>query len=111
MAEDDRTWDLLTGSLAACDLARPDCAWAFLVLQGLVNDSAANRAEFARVVAEEQAVGVIIGPTMPRRIALRLKAAGIALPQASTPDPQGVLAAARWAVIRDWTHNSSIERE
>jgi len=98
MAEDAREWDLLTGSLAACDLADLDSAWAFLVLQGLVIDSTGNRAEFARVVEKQLAIGDYEGPTIPRRIALWLEEAGVLRPAAGMPDPFGKIAAARWAM-------------
>lgn len=100
--EDPASWNLLTASLAVCDLKQSLRAWAFLVVQGLVRDSADDRAIFVGFVSEEQARGEITGPSLARRVAGSLMRAGIALPGGQVADPLGKSAADRLEVIASW---------
>lgn len=98
--ESTQTWDLLTASLAVCDLARPREAWAFLVVQGLVHDEPGMREQFVAIVEQVLADGPITGPSEPRRIAGRML--GMRREAANQPDPDGKIARARKAVIDAW---------
>src|SRR5262245_38404463 len=98
--ESPDTWDLLTSSLAACDLAHPHQAWAFLVVQNLVHDEPGMREQFVALVEQVLAEGPITGPSEPRRIAGRM--GGLSREAANQRDPGGKIAAARKAAIDAW---------
>ena len=102
MAESPGSWNLLTASLAVCDLSQPRRVWAFLVLQGLVRDSEDEREVFLRFVRDEQARRPMPGPTLPYRIAESLATAGIASPAGLVADPWGRGAADRLESVASW---------
>jgi hypothetical protein len=87
--------------LAVSDLQQPLPTWSFLVVHGLVRDDSGNQDQFFQFIQEEAALD-ITGPTVARRVALRLSDAGIALPASCVPDPWGKLAANRLALIEPW---------
>jgi hypothetical protein len=87
-------WDLLVGSLS-CTVDQPDLAWAFLLRQALVRDRPGDRATFLDAVRLETERGDITGPTLAKRVAMSLEAAGIALPAGSVADPYGKTARER----------------
>jgi hypothetical protein len=101
--EDPETWDLLTASLAGCNLQKPSLVWAILVLQGLVRDELADQVAFARYIREKQDGGLDTGPSVASRVAGALITAGIALPPSLVADPCGELAARRLQAVADWT--------
>ena len=100
------SWNLLTASLAVCDLGAPFSAWAFLVLQGLVRDMPGDRESFAAFVAEavrwEREHGPATGFSLARRAADSLKAAGVTHPPSEAPDPCGEIAISRLSGISSW---------
>ena len=91
------SWDLLTASLAVCDLAHSEVAWAFLTRHGLVRTSVGDGATFMSLVRQEVDRGPITGPSIARRVAMALQDAGIALSAGEAPDPWGKLAKERLA--------------
>jgi hypothetical protein len=95
-------WDLLTASLAACDLKKPHKAWAFLVVQGLVSDSGEERNTFVEIVSDVQTRADIIGPSVAFRVAGSLTLAGVTLPAGQVPDPWGECAKQRLETIASW---------
>jgi len=101
MAEPASSWNLLTASLAVSDLTRPNQVWAFLVMQGLVRDEPGDRDRFVQIAREESEP--LTGPTVAKRMALRLADDGIALPAGLVPDPWAVLAAERLQAVEPWT--------
>ena len=94
MAESPETWDLLTASLAVCDLRDAQRAWSFLVHHDLVRDEEGDRERFIAIVQYE-IPREITGPTLSRRVALSLGSAGLTLPAGDTPDPMARIAAER----------------
>src|SRR5262245_15509537 len=97
--ENPGSWNLLTGSLAACDLAQGDQAWAFLVKYGLVRNAPGDKETFLNLVKKEVDRGPITGPSLALRIANALKDAGIALPSGDVPDPWGKVAEKRFKAM------------
>jgi len=63
--------------------------WAFLIDQGLVRDHPGDRDRFVGLLDREVARGEITGPSISSRIAGALVAAGLTLPAAEKPDPNG----------------------
>jgi hypothetical protein len=108
MAESPESWNLLTASLAVCDLSQPRSAWAFLILQGLVRDSDDEREVFLRFVREEQARGPITGWTLPRRVAESLATGGITSSAAQVADPWGRTAADRLESVASWGPDAAL---
>lgn len=100
--ESPSIWDLVTGSLAVCDLGKPASAWAFLVVQGLVRNEPGDREAFLAILSEEQARGEITGPSVELRMAGSLKRAGITLPAALVADPWGATALRRVDIVAAW---------
>lgn len=101
MAESPRIWNRLAASLAVCDLTNPNFAWAFLVVQGLVRDEPGDREAFAGIATRE-ANTEITGPTPALRTASQMERAGLALPEALTPDPFAVFAIQRLQIVESW---------
>jgi hypothetical protein len=89
------SWNLLTASLAVCDLAQGEVAWAFLTRHGLVRNAPGDSETFISLVRQEIDRGPITGPSVALRVATSLKGVGIALPAGETPDPWGKIAEAR----------------
>ena len=87
--ESPSIWNLLTSSLAVGQLENPHEAWAFLVVQGLVNDTGPERDAFLEIVRKQQAREPMIGPSIHLRVAGALVKAGITRPAAEAPDPWG----------------------
>lgn len=87
--DDPAEWDRLTAAIESVPAAPPGWLWAFLVLQGLVEQSLEAEAEFLRLLhdAKDQRQGP--GPGLGFRLAAALRYAGIALPRATEPDPYG----------------------
>jgi hypothetical protein len=104
--ESTDSWNLLTASLAVCDLGAPFSAWAFLVIQCLVRDMPGDREAFADFVAEslryEREHGPTTGASLARRAADFLIAAGATLPPSEAPDPGGEIAISRLSGIVSW---------
>ena len=107
--ESPETWDLLTSSLAISNLAQVSLTWAFLVVQGLVRDEPGDCETFRRL-AEDATANPITGPGASARVALSLKAAGIAQPGGLTPDPWARVAAGRLVSIEAWTGRNGARR-
>ena len=93
------SWNLVTASLAVCDLAQGEEAWAFLVRHGLVRDSRGDSDTFISLVRQEIDRGPITGPSVALRVATALKGVGIALPAGESPDPWGKIAEERLKAI------------
>ena len=93
--EPPESWDLLTASLAVCDLAHSEVAWAFLTRHGLVRTSVGDVATFKSLIRQEVHRGPITGPSIARRVATALQVRGIALSAGEAPDPWGKLAEER----------------
>jgi hypothetical protein len=108
MAESPASWNLLTASLAVCNLSQPTNAWAFLVLQGLVRDADDEREAFLRLVRDEQARGPITGGSLALRVAESLTTAGIAFPAALVPDPWGRTATERLESVASWGPDAAL---
>lgn len=93
------SWDLLTASLAVCDLAQSEVAWAFLVRHGLVRNGPGDTETFISLVRQEINRGPITGPSVAQRVAISLSSVGIALPAGEAPDPWGKIAEGRLKAI------------
>ena len=106
--EHPASWDLLTASIAVCDLEDPFAAWAFLVVQGLVRDATGDRETFVKVVHEERDRD-ITGPSVALRVASSLKDAEIALEGAKVPDPWAGIASERLEVMASWKTKQMVE--
>ena len=89
------SWELLTASLAVCDLAQSQVAWEFLARHGLVRNGPGDRETFVGLVRREMTRGPITGPSLARRVAIALNNVGIALPAGEVPDPWGKIAEGR----------------
>jgi hypothetical protein len=100
--ESPQTWNLLTSSLAVSNLRKTHDTWSFLVVQGLVVDTAQERNAFRQIVKRVLAEGQITGPSEALRVASDLSSSGIATPAASQPDPWGKIAESRRQTLRDW---------
>ena len=100
--ENPESWDILTSSLNVTRLMDVSITWAFLVLQGLVRDKDGDRNVFATFVREVAAEGPVDGPSPAAGISSRLVRAGMTLPPAQRPDPDGQIAEARAKIVRDW---------
>jgi hypothetical protein len=98
--EDVRLWDLLTASLAVCELEAPEEAWRFLVHQGLVRDAPGDIDAFVKFVRIEIDRGPYTGPTVAARVSSLLTTAGIASQAGSIPDPRGKMAQERFERFR-----------
>ncbi len=107
--ESPASWDLLTASLAVCNLQKPFAAWAFLVVQGLVRDVSGDREIFVEIIQEEGRD--ITGPSVARRVAGSLSSAEIALEAAGIPDPWGKIASERLKVMTAWTDGEVLGKE
>lgn len=105
--ENPASWNLLTASVAACDLEDLSESWAFLVLQGLVRDEERDRLEFASIVRHVRGEGAQTGPSEARRIASQLVLSGLCLPAYRKPDPGGAIARARAETVRGWREEPS----
>ena len=66
----------MTASISVCDPQRPRGAWAFLVVQGLVDDSGDGRDAFLDVFREQSAQDHT-GPSLALRVASALQRAGL----------------------------------
>ncbi|HZS05767.1 MAG TPA: zinc ribbon domain-containing protein [Blastocatellia bacterium] len=106
MAESPEGWNLLTSSIAVCDLQQPALVWAFLSVQGLVRDQPGDRGNFLQIVQQESYD--ITGPTRASRIASALRSAGIALPGSGLPDPFGKIAMERRQVVSQWVNQNQV---
>jgi hypothetical protein len=100
--EPPSTWNLLTASLAMCDLTKPHSAWAFLVVQGLVSDSGAERETFFGIIQQTLAQSPTVGLSAPAFVANSLTHAGIATAAGRDPDPNGERALDRMVAIASW---------
>jgi ribosomal protein L40E len=99
--ENPATWNLLTSSLAVCDLQMPEKVWAFLALQGLVRDLPGDRDFFTGIIQQEKGSGAITGPSLQSRIAGRLEEFGIALANGLEADANAVQAKKRLQAFND----------
>jgi hypothetical protein len=79
----------MTSSLFVSNLDEPGETWAFLIDQGLVRDHPGDRGRFVGLLDREVARGEITGPSVSSRVAGALVAAGLTLPAAEQPDPNG----------------------
>ena len=93
--ENPESWDLLTASLAVCNLADSNTTWTFLTRHGLVRDVVGDSATFEGLVQQALNRAPIPGPSVARSIAAALQQAGIALPAGAAPDPWGKMAKQR----------------
>ena len=100
--DDPAEWDRLTAAIESAPAATPGWLWAFLVLQGLVEQSLEAETEFLRLLkaAKDQHQGP--GPGLGFRLAAALRYAGIALPRGSEPDPYGREARSRALLLGQW---------
>ncbi len=86
-------WNLLTASLAVCDLTTElDFTWSFLTMFELVRDEPGDKETFIKIVNYEIDRGPITGPSVPRRVEMELRDFKIALPAGEIPDPWGKIA-------------------
>ncbi len=108
--ESPASWDLLTASLAVCNLQKPFAAWAFLVVQGLVRDGSGDREIFVEIIQKEKDRD-ITGPSVASRVAGSLRRAEIALEAAGIPDPWGKIASERLKVMTAWTDGEVLGKE
>ncbi len=79
-------WNLLTASLAVCELNAADDAWAFITTLQLVDGSPEAKAQFLDIAQAEIAQGPITGGTLAFRVSEGLRAAGLVRPRADEPD-------------------------
>lgn len=100
--ESPEDWDLLTSSLAVCDLQKPAAVWAFLVLQGLISDQASDRIAVFKIIEKVRVKSPSTGSSRAYRIARRLRMQKIALPPGETPDPHAKIALARRQLMDIW---------
>ncbi|MEW6128761.1 MAG: zinc ribbon domain-containing protein [Acidobacteriota bacterium] len=100
--ESPECWDLLTSSLAVCDLQKPAAVWAFLTLQGLISDRASDRIAFFKIVEKVRSQSPSTGSSRAYRIARRLRTRKIALPASETSDPHAKIALARRQLMDIW---------
>ena|SRR5271165_748035 len=100
--EDPTSWNLLTSSLAVCDVSRKGEAWAFIVLQGLVSGKAGDFDKFVAIVDEIRQEGPRTGPSEALRIEVRLRQVVSISPLAEIPDPWGVVATSRFRSAALW---------
>ena len=98
--EDPASWDRLTASLST--LGDPRWGWAFLAVQRLVRDAPPDRDQFLRLLAAEQGRRAPPGPSLALRLASALRAAGLTMPIADTPDPHGTIAGERHQLVQRW---------
>ena len=102
MAESPEDWDLLESSLAVWNLQKDaNKAWAFLVIQGLVQDRPGDRDIFQEIVQKEVS-RQITGPTVSRRVGFGLRRADLAASLEDQPDPWAEIARARLDTILGW---------
>jgi hypothetical protein len=102
--EDPASWDRLTASLSTVDLGDPRWGWAFLAVQRLVRDAPPDRDQFLRLLAAEQGRRAPPGPSLALRLADALRAAGLTMPIADTPDPHGTIAGERHQLVQGWSY-------
>lgn len=95
-------WNALTAALSVCRLHDLPRTWAFLSLQGLVDDQYDQRAEFLALARAEIELGEITGPSIAWRIANSMLRAGLAGAPALESDPFGNQAARRLAQVASW---------
>ena len=93
------SWNLLTGSLAVCDLAQGDVAWAFLTKYGLVRNAPGDSETFISLLRQEVDRGPITGLSLARRVADALQNFGIALSSGEVPAPWGNIAEQRFKAL------------
>ena len=101
--ESPESWDLLTSSLAVCDLQKPAAVWAFLAVQGLVHDLPADRIAFFKIIRKIRTKSPSTGASRAHRIARRLRLKGMTLPASEAPDPNGEIALGRRQLMEMWT--------
>jgi hypothetical protein len=101
--ESPEGWDLLTSSLAVCDLQKPAAVWAFLAVQGLVRDQPSDRIAFFKIVHKVRTKSPSTSSSRARRVAQRLRLKGMALPAGDMPDPNGEIALGRRQLMEMWT--------
>ena len=89
-------WTLLTSSLSVVNLEDSAQAWRFLRTQQLVIESSKGPVQLADAIEREKARGRITGGSLALRISEHLLAQGLTLPQATSPDPFGEVAAEKW---------------
>ena len=109
MVEYPGEWDLLTASLAVGDLDAPFETWAFIVLQGLVQDNPGDREAFVKLVETVARREPKPGPSDAFLIAGELAATGIATEKAAVPDPFGKIAEKRRQQVERWKSASLVE--
>lgn len=100
--DDPAEWDRLIAAIEAAPAAPAGWVWAFLVLQGLVEESTGAEQEFLRLwkAAKEQPQSA--GPGLGFRLAAALRYAGVTLPRAGEPDPYGREARSRAVIAWQW---------
>ncbi len=100
--DDPAEWDRLVAAIEAVPASPPGWVWAFLVLQGLVEQSPEAEQEFHRLwkAAKKEPQGP--GPSLGFRMAAALRYAGIALPRAGESDPYGREARSRAIIAWQW---------
>ena len=105
--ESPTSWNLMTSSLFVSNLDEPGETWAFLIDQGLVRDQPGDRDRFVGLLDREVARGEITGPSISSRIAGALVVAGLTLPAAEQPDPDGRRAFQRRRQLDDSSQDPS----
>jgi hypothetical protein len=101
--ESPETWDLVTASLAVCDLSHPEFAWAFLVVQRLVRDGPNDRQTFTALLRIEEDKGPITGPTLAARVSTVLSTRGITNSPCNVADPNAKIANERIQTVFSWS--------
>ena len=89
------SWDLLTASLAVCNLQDPARAWRFVTHQRLIQDTPENQKLFFETTQYELDRGPVTGPSEPCRIAGSLGRAGVVDATLNVADPNGDIASQR----------------
>jgi hypothetical protein len=89
------SWDLLTASLAVCNLQAPAQAWRFVTHQQLIEDTPENQKLFFETTQFEVERGPVTGPSEACRIAGSLVSAGVVDATLNMPDPNGDTASQR----------------
>ena len=94
--ESPASWNLLTATLALCDLRAPDRVWTYLVCQGLVQDSPGAGELFLGIADSLDKHVDSPGPSAVRSMTWLMDRAGlVVLPAALAPDPWGAEALER----------------
>jgi hypothetical protein len=96
------SWDLLSASLAVCDLGIPETGWEFLLAQKLVTDgNESDKREIFMGWVDEYYGKDITGPSWSSSIADALVRGLIIDETRNVPDPCGCVAEDRWNLFQE----------